>query len=126
MSDYILKIGNLPMSWCGNKQSNVVISLIEAKYCALMEGTKYVIWLRRLSREIKHEKPRLLIIFYNNIKNIKSCKNLVFHTRTKHIEWRYHFVHEKIMFSEINITHTTNNQQHVDIPLVCKNNITQS
>jgi hypothetical protein len=42
MSDYILKIGNLPMSWCENKQSNVVISLVETKYCALMEGTKYV------------------------------------------------------------------------------------
>jgi len=102
------------MSWCGNKQSNVVIFLVEAKYCALMEGTKYVIWLRRHLRDIKHEKPRLPIIFYNNIKNIKSAKNLFFHTRTKHIEWHYNFMHEKIMFSEINVTHITINQQDVD------------
>jgi hypothetical protein len=80
MNDYIFKIGNSPMLWCGNKQFNVVISLVEAKYCALMESTKYVIWLRKFLREIKHEKPRLSINFYNNIKNMKSTKNLVLHT----------------------------------------------
>jgi hypothetical protein len=62
------------MSWCENKQSNVVISLVEAKYCALMESTKYVIWLRSLLGEIKHEKPRLPIISYNNIKKSSQPK----------------------------------------------------
>lgn len=73
-NDYIFKIWNSPMSLCGNKQSKVVISLVEAKYCALMENTKYVIQLRGLLREIKHEKPRLPINFDNNIKKSNHLK----------------------------------------------------
>jgi hypothetical protein len=42
-------------------------------------------------------------------------RNLIFHTKTKHVECHYHFVQENVMWKEIDIVHIVTNQQHVDI-----------
>ncbi len=40
---YILKIGNSPVFWNMKRQAIVALSLVETKYCAIMEGTKEVV-----------------------------------------------------------------------------------
>jgi hypothetical protein len=40
----------------------VAPSSFEVEYCALMQGTKKILWLRKLLSEIKHLKPRSTIV----------------------------------------------------------------
>ncbi len=54
---YFLKIGNFPMSLYGKIQVVVALFLVEAEYCALMEGTKKVVWLRKFLSEINYITP---------------------------------------------------------------------
>jgi hypothetical protein len=69
----------------------MALSSVEAKYHALMEGTKEVVWLRKILSEINYIKPRPIVLFCDNVSNIKMAKNLVFHARTEYIECHYHF-----------------------------------
>jgi hypothetical protein len=45
---YLFKIGNSSMSWYGKRQTIMALSLVEAKYHALMEGTKEIVWPRKI------------------------------------------------------------------------------
>jgi hypothetical protein len=74
----------------------VAPSSVEVEYCALMEGTEKIVWLRKLLSEIKHLKPRSTIVFCDNISSTKMAKNLVFHAITKHIKCHDHIVGEKV------------------------------
>jgi len=76
-SDYILKIRNSLVSWCGRRQFTIILSSTQAEYHTLMEGIKEGIWLRKLPIEIGYIK--LGTLFCNNINNIKMAKNPVFH-----------------------------------------------
>jgi hypothetical protein len=70
----------------------VAPSSFEVEYCALMEGTKKNVWLRKLLNEIKHLKPRSTIVFCDNISSTKMAKNLIFHAITQHIKCHHHHV----------------------------------
>jgi hypothetical protein len=45
-----------------------------------------------------------VVIYYDNINIILLVNNSVYHVRTKHIEAHYHFVKEKVLTREINLT----------------------
>ncbi|KAF3653144.1 hypothetical protein FXO38_15778 [Capsicum annuum] len=51
----------------------------------------------------------------DNESAIKLASNPVFHARTKHVEIRHHFVHEKVLSEEIELTTVRTNSQVVDI-----------
>jgi hypothetical protein len=70
----------------------MALSSTEAEYHALMEGTKEVVWRRKLLSEINYIKLGPIVLFCDNVNYIKMAKNLVFHARTKYIECHYHFV----------------------------------
>ena len=54
-------------------------------------------------------------IFCDNMTSIYLAHNLVFHARTKHMEVHYHFIHERIQATEIDLLHVSTNLQIADI-----------
>jgi hypothetical protein len=56
-SGYLLKIGNSSVSRYGKIQAIMALFSTKAEYYALMEGTKKVVWLRKLLSEINYIKP---------------------------------------------------------------------
>ncbi len=110
-SGYFLKIKNSLMSWCGRKQSTIVLSLAETAYRTWMEGIKEGVWLKKLPIEIGYIKLGPTTLFCNNVNNIKMAKNPIFHAWTKYIECHYHFVHEKVLSEDIDIKHVPSCQQ---------------
>ena len=42
-----------------------------------------------------------------NQSSIKIAHNLVFHARTKHIEVHYHFVRERVLSKEVDLSHVS-------------------
>lgn len=54
-------------------------------------------------------------IFCDNRSTIKISKNLVIHSRTKHISIRYHFLREKVMEDEVKLDYVLKKYYIVDI-----------
>ena len=48
-----------------------------------------------------------MTIYCDNLNNIQLAKNPVFHARTKNIEVHYHFVHERVVFGEVELQYVS-------------------
>ena len=88
---YVFTMGGTAVSWISKLQKVVTLSTTEAEYIAATEASKEVIWLQRFMEELgkKQENNRL-----NNDSQsaIHLARKPTFHSETKHIHLRYHFI----------------------------------
>lgn len=54
ISGMLIKLAGGAVSWSSKKQSTVSLSSTEAEYNSLSEGTREVIWLRQLLKDLGH------------------------------------------------------------------------
>ena len=102
ISRFSFHFGIRAISWSSKKQGVVSLSSTEAEYIAQMHAAKEGIWLRSFMKEIwGEEKP--LTISCDNQGAIVLAKNNKFHTRTKHINLRYHFICEAVEDGKIQV-----------------------
>ena len=59
-------------------------------------ATQEAIWLRCLLRDLQYCAEVATTIFQDNQECIALAKNPVYHSRTKHIDIKFHFLREKI------------------------------
>ena len=88
---YVFTVGGTSVSWVSKIQSIVAFSTTEAVYVAATEASKEMIWLQRFMDELgkKHDMGTL----YNDSQSdIHLENNSAFHSRTKHIQLKYHFI----------------------------------
>jgi hypothetical protein len=71
--------------------------------------------LKRLLKDLHEEVSDPTMIYCDNLNSIQLAKNLVFHARTKHVEVHYHFVRERVLFGEVELTHVPTSRQIADI-----------
>jgi hypothetical protein len=88
---YVFTIGGIVVSWISKLQKVVAPSTTEAEYVAATEASKEMIWLQRFMEELgkKQENSRL---YCDSQSAIHLAKNSAFHSKTKHIQLRYHFI----------------------------------
>ena len=88
---YVFTFARAAISWASKLQQVVSLSTTEAEYIALTEAAKELIWLQRLFSDFDY--PQQGSALYCDSKSaIDLAKNVVFHSRTKRIEVRYHFI----------------------------------
>ena len=109
---------NNPIIWQTAKQDTVSLSTMEAEYYALSEGTKRVIWMKKLLNEIIPEyitKP--IPIFEDNQATIKFARgNATMHKRTMHINRKHFFVKDhEIKHKTISIREIASSKNIADI-----------
>ena len=114
-SGYTFSLGNAAIAWSSKKQSTIALSSTEAEYRGAVVATCEAIWLRRLLKDLQDEVLDLTTIYCDNLSNIQLAKNPVFHARTKHIEVHYHFVHECVLSSEVELTYVSTDRHNADI-----------
>ena len=88
---FIYTLEGTTMCWTSRLQKVVIISTTEAKYVAMTEVAKEMIWLQGFLNEMgkKNEKS----VLYNDGQSvIFLTNNLTYHSRMKHIQLRYHFI----------------------------------
>ncbi|MCO5566656.1 hypothetical protein L7F22_020334 [Adiantum nelumboides] len=83
------------VSWRSRLQTCVTQSTIEAEYVAASEACKEAIWLGRLVTDlrIKEETPML---HCDSQSAIQLARNPVYHSKTKHVDVKYHFIWEMV------------------------------
>jgi hypothetical protein len=72
-------------------QKIVAISTTEVEYVAVTEASKELIWLQGLLTELGFIQKQNSL-YSDSQSAIHLAKNSAFHSRTKHIDLRYHFI----------------------------------
>ena len=79
------------VSWLSKKQGVVALSTSEAEYVALSLAAQEATWLQKLFTDLQiPTKP--IVIKEDNQGAIALARNPIAHSRTKHIDIRFHFI----------------------------------
>lgn len=92
----------------------VALSSTEAEYIAAAECCKELLHVKALIEELTNRTVKVNVNI-DNQSAIKLIKNGVTNKRSKHIDVKYHFVHELIRDKVINISYCPTNDQIADI-----------
>ncbi|KAL0539411.1 hypothetical protein IC582_023623 [Cucumis melo] len=76
-------------SWQSRLQKCVALSKTEAEYIVATEACKEMLWMKRFIQKLGFKQQRY-VIYCDNKSAIHLGKNATFHSRTKHIDVRYH------------------------------------
>nr|GEW55917.1 retrovirus-related Pol polyprotein from transposon TNT 1-94 [Tanacetum cinerariifolium] len=95
-------LGGKLVCWSDKKQQSVAMSSAEAEYVAAAGCCANILWMKSqlTDYDIIYEK---VPIFCDNTSAIAISNNPVLHSRTKHIDIRYHFVRDHILKWDIEL-----------------------
>jgi hypothetical protein len=112
----IVKFADSAVSWTSQLQRTTALSTTEAKIIAASEGSKQLVWLKRLLSELLSDfTKKAPILYIDNASVIKLTKNLEYHRRSKHIEVRHFYVRDRYLDDDIGIEHTDGRKQLADL-----------
>lgn len=100
---YVFIMSGGPISWEARKQRTVALSTTEAEYMALAEACKEAIYLRTLINELHLIPTHSIVIYSDNQSSIKLAHNDTYHSRTKHIDIKHHFIRDTVTHQHIEI-----------------------
>ncbi|MCO5556884.1 hypothetical protein L7F22_010438 [Adiantum nelumboides] len=117
-SGYVFTLARGAVSWCSRLQKIVALSTTEAEYISATEASKEAIWLARLCSEfgLPDKAPMLGC---DSQSTICLAKNAMFHSRTKHIDVRYHFIREVLEDGLITLVKVHTSQNPIDALTKC-------
>ena len=111
---YIIMYAGGPISWCSRKQSIVAQLTTEAEYVAAAECCMELLEIRALIKQLTGNEVRLNLNV-DNQSAIKLIKNGVTNKRSKHIDIKFHLVHDTAKAKILNITYCSIENQIADI-----------
>ncbi|KAE8666201.1 Retrovirus-related Pol polyprotein from transposon TNT 1-94 [Hibiscus syriacus] len=88
---YVYTLGGTAVSWVSQLQKIFALSTTEAEYVAVTEASKEMVWLQSFLEELG-KKQENNVLYCDSQSVIHLAKNPYFHSRTKHIQLRYHFI----------------------------------
>jgi hypothetical protein len=107
-------LGTSLVSWSSRKQSSVSLSTTEAEYVASASCCSQLLWMMATLRDFDldfHHVPLLC----DSTSAISVAKNLVLHSRTKHIDVRFHFLRDHYEKGDIELRYIDTTRQLADI-----------
>ena len=104
-----------PVSWVSQKQKTIATSATEAEYMSLSDASKQVCWTTTLLKELTITVPPV-ILYGDNMGSIFLAQNPAQERHTKHIDIRYHFIHECIQERKVlELCHVPTDKQLADV-----------
>jgi len=101
-SGYVFTMGGTAVSWMSRLQKCVALSTTEAEYVAISEAGKEMVWLLTFLKEIGKDQ-RCRALYTDSQSALCLAKNPVFHSRTKHIQLKYHYIRELVKDGTISL-----------------------
>jgi hypothetical protein len=92
---YLFKMFSGEISWMSKRQVIVSLSAKEVEYMVAIHGSKDVVWLQRLCLGISFEQ-RAMKVSCNSQSTMFLENKLSYHSKTKHIDVKYHFVRDMV------------------------------
>ena len=102
------------VSWSFKKQNCISLSTAEAEYVAAASACTQLLWMRQTLKEYSVNCDKMPLLC-DNESAIKIAHNPVQHSRTKHIEIRYHFIRDHVAHGDIELGYIPTKDQLADI-----------
>ncbi|KAK3036936.1 hypothetical protein RJ639_030901 [Escallonia herrerae] len=94
--------GGTAVSWISKLQKIVALSTTEAEYVTVTEASREIIRLQRLLIKLGYGQLDCNL-WTDSQSAIHLAKNSAFHSRTKHIQLRYHFIRSLLEDEQLNL-----------------------
>jgi len=107
-------LGTSLISWSSRKQSSVAQSTAEAEYVAAASSCSQILWISSTLQDFGIFTSSVPL-FCDNTSAISIAKNPIQHSRTKHIELRYHFIRDHVEKGDIELLYVDTEHQLADI-----------
>ncbi|KAJ9565966.1 hypothetical protein OSB04_001932 [Centaurea solstitialis] len=107
-------LGGKLLSWTSKKQNSVSTSTAKAEYVASGICCARVLWLRNQLQDYDIQLSKIPI-YCDNTLAIAIANNPVLHSKTKHIEVRYHFIRDHVMNGDIELHFVPTEYQLADL-----------
>ena len=96
-------MGSRLVSWFSKKQSSIALSTAEAEYVVVVSCCTQILWMMRTLQDIQITCAPLISILCDNISAINISKNLVMHSKTKHIPIKYNFLRKQVLEQKVKL-----------------------
>lgn len=110
---YIIFFAGGAISWSSRKQPVIALSSTEAEYIAAAECCKELLYLKSLLEELLNETIEIELKV-DNQSAIALMKNGIVNKRSKHIDVKFHFVHELVRNGTVRLKYCPTNRQIAD------------
>lgn len=114
-SGYCFILGGAAISWRSQKQRTVATSSTEAEYISLSEAMKEALYLNRLLKEVGLLELSKTTLYADNQGAIYIANDTGYHTRSKHIDIRYHFIRDVLKSKTVELEHLPTNLMLADV-----------
>ena len=92
-SGYLITFAGGAVTWQSRLQKCVALSTTEAEFIAITEACKELLWLKKFLQELGLKQERY-VLHCDSQSAIHLSKNSSFHSRSKHIDVRYHWIRD--------------------------------
>ena len=93
-----------------NSQSTVEVECVSATV-----NCTNIVWIKEPLKGVKEEITEPMILYCDNTSVINISKNLMMHTKTKHIVIKYHYLRELVQDKEVKVEYVNTKDKIVDI-----------
>ena len=103
-SGFVFLLGNSAISWSSKRQTYVALSTMESEFITFSSTVQEGVWLKRFLDHLKvtfFKEP--VIIMSDSQSSIAYTKDPKFHSKTKHIDIKYHYVKDMVARGEVNL-----------------------
>eukprot|EP00253_Pinus_taeda_P025645 PITA_25645 len=111
---YVFTLAGGAISWMSKLQETVALSTTEAEYIAASDASKEAIWLKGLIDEIGKTQEKVNVLC-DSQSSIHLATNPAYHSRTKHIDVRYHFLRHVIDGGKVALQKVNTRENCADI-----------
>eukprot|EP00253_Pinus_taeda_P001666 PITA_01666 len=103
------------VSWFIKKQSFISLSTTEVEYVFVASCCTQLIWMLQTLQDIQIKCSTSISTLCDNTSAIGISKNLVMHSKTKHIPINYHFLREQVLEKKVKLEYVPSKEQVDDI-----------
>ena len=119
---YLYTFAGATVSWVSRLQRIVAHSTTEAEYIAATEACKEMLWMQRFLGEIGIKQDKY-VLYCDSQSAIHLTKNPAFHSKTKHIDLRYHWIRHVLEEEQLSLEkiHTDRNPADIITKILPRN-----
>ena len=107
-------LGGKLVSWSSKKHNSVSTSTAEAEYVAAGSCCAQILWMKSQLADYDIEFTKIPI-YCDNTSAIAISNNPVLHSRTKHIDVRYHFIRDHVLKGDVELHFIPTDYQLADL-----------
>ena len=108
-------LGDFLVSWLSRKESSISLSTTKIEYIAETSCCTQVLWMKETLQDIQLKYDEPILILYDNFSAINISKNLVLHSKTKHIPIKFIFLREQVTKKNIKLEYIGTKEHIEDI-----------